>query len=160
MAHFKDSGGIFAGGEVVLPRRQVGQVGKLQLTDAGVDVYLDVEKYYDTIPADTLAVVGNRSAVGEQYVELQPQVDDRPYLADELARSRRTTPAPRSPTDKSLLTDISDTVESVDKHGAADDRRASSGTAFAGTGQDLQRIIDTGNSFIKTANANFDTPPR
>ena len=28
--------------------------------------------------------------------------------------------------------------------------------AFGGTGEDLQRIIDTGNSFIETANDNFD----
>jgi len=30
------------------------------------------------------------------------------------------------------------------------------GLAFAGTGPDLQRIIDTGTSFIHTANRNFD----
>ena len=30
------------------------------------------------------------------------------------------------------------------------------GIAFNGTGEDLQRIIDTGNSFIETANENFD----
>ena len=30
------------------------------------------------------------------------------------------------------------------------------GTAFSGTGEDLQQIIDTGNSFIATANENFD----
>ena len=30
------------------------------------------------------------------------------------------------------------------------------GLAFAGTGPDLQRIIDTGTSFIRTANRNFD----
>ena len=31
------------------------------------------------------------------------------------------------------------------------------GAAFAGTGQDLERIIDSGTSFIDAANANFDT---
>ena len=30
------------------------------------------------------------------------------------------------------------------------------GQAFAGTGEDLQRIIDTGDSFINEANDNFD----
>jgi phospholipid/cholesterol/gamma-HCH transport system substrate-binding protein len=30
------------------------------------------------------------------------------------------------------------------------------GLAFAGTGEDLQKIIDTGNSFIETADENFD----
>jgi phospholipid/cholesterol/gamma-HCH transport system substrate-binding protein len=31
------------------------------------------------------------------------------------------------------------------------------GAAFAGTGEDLQQIIDTGNGFINAANDNFDT---
>ena len=81
-AHFPDSGGIFAGSEVTYRGVGVGQVDKLELTDEGVDVVLDIENDYDEIPADTLAVVGNRSAVGEQYVELQPQRDDGPFLDD------------------------------------------------------------------------------
>lgn len=113
VAHFADSGGIFAGGEVSYRGVQVGQVEKLELTDEGVDVYLDVEKGYDAIPADTLAVVGNRSAVGEQYVELQPKTDDGPYLSDgsEIAMDDTRTPIPT----QKLLTDISNTVSSVDQ---------------------------------------------
>ena len=72
-AHFPDSGGIFAGGEVTYRGVGVGRVDQLELTDEGVDVVLDIDNAYDEIPADALAVVGNRSAVGEQYVELQPQ---------------------------------------------------------------------------------------
>ena len=75
VAHFADSGGIFAGGEVTYRGVRVGQVARMELTDQGVDLHLDIEENYDSIPAETLAVVGNRSAVGEQYVELQPQVD-------------------------------------------------------------------------------------
>ena len=82
VAHFADSGGIFAGGEVSYRGVRVGQVEKLKLTDAGVDVYLDIDNGYDDIPSDALAVVGNRSAVGEQYVELQPQSDGKPFLRD------------------------------------------------------------------------------
>ena len=54
-----------------------------------------------------------------------------------------------------FLADISDTVESVDKESLAT-TVDELGQAFAGTGEDLQRIIDTGNSFIKTADDNFD----
>ena len=43
VAHFADSGGIFAGGEVSYRGVRVGQVEKLELTDAGVDVYLDID---------------------------------------------------------------------------------------------------------------------
>jgi phospholipid/cholesterol/gamma-HCH transport system substrate-binding protein len=154
VAHFQDSGGIFAGGEVSYRGVQIGQVGKLRLTDGGVDVVLDIDKDYDRIPADTLAVVGNRSAVGEQYVELQPQTDSAPYLGDgsEIARDETRTPIPT----QKLLGDISDTVGSVDQR-ALSATVDELGQAFGGTGKDLQRIIDTGDAFIKEANANFDT---
>jgi phospholipid/cholesterol/gamma-HCH transport system substrate-binding protein len=154
VAHFADSGGIFAGGEVSYRGVRVGRVEKLELTDAGVDVYLDVDNDFDKIPADTLAVVGNRSAVGEQYVELQPQTDARPFLRDgsQIAMDDTRTPLPT----QQLLGDISTTVESVDQD-ALRTTVGELGTAFDGTGEDLQRIIDSGTSFIDAANANFDT---
>ena len=57
---------------------------------------------------------------------------------------------------ETLLANLSTTVESVDKEALQDHRRRVRPTAFAGTGEDLQRIIDSGNSFIETADANFD----
>lgn len=152
VAHFAGSGGIFAGAEVSYRGVQVGQVDKLVLTDDGVDVYLDIDNGYDDIPADTLAVVANRSAVGEQYVDLQPRVDDGPSLADGAEIPVADTRTPIA-TEK-LLADISDTVESVDKQ-ALSTTVGELGAAFAGTGKDLQQIIDTGNSFIEEADANF-----
>ena len=154
VAHFAESGGIFSGGEVSYRGVQVGEVGDLRLTDDGVDVALDIDNGYDDIPADALAVVGNRSAVGEQYVELQPQTDAAPYLRDgsEIAQDDTSTPIPT----QQLLGDISDTVESVDKQ-ALSTTVGELGAAFAGTGRDLQRIIDTGDAFINAANHNFDT---
>ncbi len=153
VAHLKESGGIFAGAEVSYRGVKIGRVDKLELTDGGVDAYLDVENGFDSIPADTLAVVGNRSAVGEQYVELQPQVRTGPYLADrsEIAPEDTRTPIAT----QTLLTHLSDTVESVDKPALRTTVREL-GAAFEGTGEDLQRIIDTGNSFIELANQNFD----
>jgi phospholipid/cholesterol/gamma-HCH transport system substrate-binding protein len=151
-AHFADSGGIFAGGAVTYRGVSVGEVSQLELTDDGVDVKLSIEKGYDQIPDDALAVVGNRSAVGEQYVELQPQRDDGPYLAEGSSIETRNTETPIA-TD-TLLTHLSDTVESVDKE-ALRTTVDELGTAFGGTGEDLQRIIDSGNSFIQTADDNF-----
>ncbi len=153
VAHFEDSGGIFAGGEVTYRGVQIGKVDKLELTDAGVDVYLDIENSFDKIPADTRAVVGNRSAVGEQYVELQPNTDARPYLADDAEIAVENTELPIAT--ETLLTDLSTTVQSVDRD-ALRTTIDELGTAFAGTGEDLQRIIDAGNSFIEAADANFD----
>lgn len=153
VAHFEESGGIFPGGEVTYRGVGVGSVDKLVLTGSGVDVHLEIDNEYDEIPADSLALVGNRSAVGEQYVELQPKVDEGPLLEDGSEIDVDDTRTPIR-TEK-LLTDISDTASSVDQE-ALRTTVDELGTAFDGTGRDLQRIIDTGNSFIQEANANFD----
>jgi len=151
VAHYPESGGIFAGGEVTYRGVGIGKVTKLELTREGVDVYLEIDNEWDEIPEDTKALVGNRSAVGEQYVELQPNTDDGPYLDDGSEISDVATPIR---TEK-LLGDIALTVSSVDQE-ALRTTVTELGIAFAGTGDDLQRIIDTGTSFIETANANFD----
>ena len=153
VAHFPESGGIFAGGEVSYRGVQVGRVDKLVLTDSGVDVYLDIENGYDQIPSDTLAVVGNRSAVGEQYVELQPQADEGPYLSNDSEIDEEDTRTPIAT--ETLLTNLSNTVSSVDQD-ALRTTVEEFGAAFGGTGEDLQTIIDSGNSFIQVANQNFD----
>jgi phospholipid/cholesterol/gamma-HCH transport system substrate-binding protein len=153
VAHFVASGGIYTGGEVSYRGVKIGQVGDMRLTSGGVDVYLDIDNDYDTIPADTLAVVGNRSAVGEQYVELQPQSDAAPYLDDrsEIAPTDTRTPLP---TEK-LLADASATVSSVDT-GDLSTTVSELGQAFAGAGDDLQQLLQTSSDFIEAANDNFD----
>lgn len=154
VAHYPASGGIFAGGEVTYRGVRIGKVSELELTPDGVDVHLEIDKEWDEIPTDTRALVGNRSALGEQYVELQPNVDaegDGPFLED---GSEITDVAIPIATEK-LLGDLATTVASVDQE-ALRTTVDELGAAFAGTGEDLQRIIDTGNSFIQTANENFD----
>ena len=146
VAHFHDSGGMYAGGLVSYRGVRVGEVDKLVLTHDGVDAYLDIDRGWDgKIPADTLAVVGNRSAVGEQYVDLQPQTDNGPYLhnGSQIAMDDTRTPLPT----QKLLSDISTTVESVNRKSLRTTVHEL-GKAFGGTGPDLQRIIDTGTSFI------------
>ena len=99
-AHFADSGGIFTGAEVTYRGVTVGRVGDMELTGDGVDVVLDIENDQDNIPADTKALVGNRSAVGEQYVELQPQRRRRALprgrLGDRAVADRRSRSPARS----------------------------------------------------------------
>ncbi len=154
VAHYPASGGIFAGGEVTYRGVRIGKVSDLELTKAGVDVHLEIDNEWDEIPTDTRALVGNRSALGEQYVELQPNVDaegDGPFLKD---GSEITDVGIPIATEK-LLGDLATTVSSVDQD-ALRTTVEELGAAFNGTGEDLQRIIDTGNSFIQTANENFD----
>ena len=153
IAHFEDSGGVFASSQVTYRGVSVGKVDRLVLTDDGVDVVLAIENDYDEIPADSRALVGNGSAVGEQYVELQPPRATSP-TSRTTPRSRRRTPRSRSrprrcsPTSRPRSSSVDQEAlqTTVDEFAKA----------FAGTGEDLQRIIDTGNSFIETANDNFD----
>jgi phospholipid/cholesterol/gamma-HCH transport system substrate-binding protein len=152
-AHFTESGGIFTGAEVAYRGVTVGQVSDMKLTDQGVDVVLNIEKKYEDIPRRTKAVVANRSAVGEQFVDLQPETKQRPYLAD---GSEIPTAMTRTPIETTkLLTDLDTTVNSVNKKSlttVVDEL----GAGFKGTGPDLGRIVDTSDSFIRTANDNFD----
>src|SRR3954470_24176466 len=153
-AHFAQSGGIFTGAEVTYRGVTIGKVSKMKLTDSGVDVILSINKSEDTIPKDSLALVGNKSAVGEQYVELQPQTDKGPYLQEGSAIKTPDTETPVSTTE--ILTNLDNLVESVPQ---ADLRTvvAESGAAFKDAGPSLGQIIDTSSSFIDAAEANFDT---
>jgi phospholipid/cholesterol/gamma-HCH transport system substrate-binding protein len=153
VAHFEDSGGIFAGAGVSYRGVTVGQVGELVVTDEGVDVVLEIDDDSEPIPLDTNALVANRSAVGEQYLDLLPNTDEGPYLGEgsEIETSKTQTPIP--PTQ--LLVDLDKMVNSVNK----DSLRtvvSEMGKAFNGTGKELGQIIDTSNSFIETANDNFE----
>ena len=138
----------------VLPRgaHRPGRPARCSPTTASTSL-LDIDNEYDDIPADAPALVGNRSAVGEQYVELQPQSDSGPYLSDdsEIARDGHPTPIPTD----TLLTHLDETVRSVDQDDLRDHRREF-GPAFNDAGEDLRPILDSSNAFIAAADENFD----
>jgi phospholipid/cholesterol/gamma-HCH transport system substrate-binding protein len=153
-AQFKDSGGIFAGAQVTYRGIPVGKVGKLEFKDNGVQATLDIEDNAPKISADVLAVVANKSAIGEQFVDLQPRTNSAPYLTKGSAISQRNTRIPIDTT--TLLVDVNDLVSSVN----TDSLRTvvdELGQAFEGTGQDLGTILDTSSEFIKAADENIGT---
>jgi phospholipid/cholesterol/gamma-HCH transport system substrate-binding protein len=146
-ADFDESGGIFANAEVTYRGVAVGRVDRLRLADDGVHVDLRIEKDVQ-IPADTAAVVENRSAVGEQYVDLQPRSTGGPFLGDgDRIRERETdTPLPV----ETLLLNLDRLVQSVGKRDLVvviDEL----GAAFGGTGRDLQRLLDSGDALTRAA---------
>ncbi len=151
-AEFAESGGIFPGAEVTYRGVPVGRVGELRLAGAdGVSAVLDIEDGA-RIPADTLAVVANRSAVGEQYVDLQPRGSGRPYLEEGSVIARADTRVPLPTTD--LVLGLDRLVKSVGK----DDLRITVdelGKAFAGTGPHLSRLVDSGNNLVESASASL-----
>lgn len=148
-ADFPDSGGVFPGAEVTYRGVPVGKVGALHLAGRdGVSIALDIEDGAPRIPADTLAVVANRSAVGEQYVDLQPRTSHGPYLLDGSDIPRRNTRVPLPTTD--LVLSLDRLVNSVGKK----DLRVTIdelGEAFTGTGPNLSRLVDSGNGLVESA---------
>ena len=147
-ADFADSGGIFTGAEVTYRGVTVGKVDRLRLTDGGVLVDLRMHRG-SQVPRDTLAVVENRSAVGEQYVDLQPRT--RRAARTSAAASRIARDDTRTPTRiDTVLLDVDRLVRSVDQ----DDLSTTVdelGKTFAGGGTDLQRLIDAGDALTQSA---------
>lgn len=153
MAQFSDSGGIFAGAQVTYRGIPVGKVGKLEFKNNGVQATLDIEDSAPQISEDVLAVVANKSAIGEQFVDLQPRSNKRPYLAKGSLIGLQNTRIPIDTT--TLLVDTNDLVRSVN----TDDLRTvvdELGQAFESTGPDLATILDTSSAFIKEADDNID----
>ncbi len=151
-AEFEDSGGIFTGAEVTYRGVPIGRVGELSLAKAGgVSVELELEDD-SPVPADTLAVVSNRSAVGEQYVDLQPRSEGAPFLESDSIIDRSETRTPLPPTDFILSLDrLATSVGKKDLRITVDEL----GKAFAGTGPNLSRLVDSGNALIETASGSL-----
>ncbi|MET8274898.1 MlaD family protein [Streptomyces sp. NPDC005096] len=151
-AEFTASGGVFPGAEVTYRGVPVGRVGELRLSGSrGVSVALEIEDGV-RIPANTLAVVANRSAVGEQYVDLQPRDSDGPYLRDGSVIARGDTRVPLPTTDVVLSLDrLVNSVGKEDLRITVDEL----GNAFAGTGPHLSRLVDSGNNLVESASASL-----
>jgi virulence factor Mce-like protein len=147
-ADFTDSGGIFVNAEVTYRGVAVGRVSDMKLVHDGVRVVLSMNPDTKPIPAATKAVVANRSAVGEQYVDLRPDNNQGPYLTNGsvIPVSRTAIPIPV----EQLMLDTDTLARSVN----TDNLRTvvdELGKAFNGSGDDLGRLIDNGNLLLARA---------
>lgn len=143
-----DSGGIFTNAEVTDRGVPVGRVGQLHLNDAGIAVDLDIDPNVPPIPANSRAVVADRSAVGEQYVDLEPQARGGPVLGEGSVIPVERTSLPPAPDD--VLSNLDKLVASVPNDSlrtVVDESHA----AFDGTGPSLQKLLDSTNSLTSTA---------
>ncbi|TKG66717.1 MCE family protein [Prauserella endophytica] len=147
-----DSGGIFVNAEVTYRGVAVGRVVAMNLTEHGVELTLDVESGAEPIPADTEARVSNRSAVGEQYVDLVPRHQNGPYLEDGSVITQERTSIPLAP--DTVLANLDKLVASVDP-GSLRTVVDETYDAFAGAGPELQQLLDAAGSFTATATENL-----
>ncbi|MDP3713812.1 MAG: MCE family protein [Mycobacteriales bacterium] len=143
------SGGIFENAEVTQRGQAVGRVRALRLLPDGMAVDLAIENGR-RIPADVTAVISNRSAIGEQFVDLQPDSAEPPFLQDgSVIPAERTQVPPRL---EEVLLEVQRLTRSVDQP-SLQTLVSELGTAFGGTGPELQAILDRTQSLTATLTA-------
>jgi phospholipid/cholesterol/gamma-HCH transport system substrate-binding protein len=145
-----DGGGIFTNAEVTYRGVAVGKVTAMRLTADGIEVDLHINSSAPRIPSDLQAAVADRSAVGEQYVDLLPTTSAGPYLTANSVISQNRTSVP--PPTQNLLANLDQLADSV----PTDSLRTvvdELDNGFNGTGPDLQKLLDSVSDFTKTAQA-------
>lgn len=143
-------GGIFTNAEVAYRGVTVGKVTGMSLTASGIQVDLHIDSSAPQIPSNLQASVADRSAVGEQYVNLVPNTDAGPFLAAGSVIPVSRTSIPLATT--TLLTNLDNLAQSVPT-GALQNTVNQLDTAFTGTGPDLQKLLDSVSDFTATAQA-------
>ncbi|WP_020668694.1 MCE family protein [Amycolatopsis nigrescens] len=147
-AKFVTGGGVFTNSEVTYRGVAIGRVGELRLTATGMEADLNIDAGAMEVPADTEAVVANRSAVGEQYVDLRPRRDDGPMLKAGSVIQEQDTKTPL-PVDL-VLSNLAALADSVPKDAlrkVVDELY----DATEGAGPNLEMLLDKGIDFIQTA---------
>ncbi|WP_158888879.1 MlaD family protein [Amycolatopsis anabasis] len=148
----KDGSGVFTNGEVTYRGVTVGRVGELRLTADGMEAELRIDGSAPDIPVNSRAVVANRSAVGEQYVDLQPRTEDGPFLGDGAVIPKESTALPLPV--QTLLGGISEFNASVPTDSlrtVVDEFDA----ALRNAGPNLQVLLDSATSFTQSADAHL-----
>lgn len=137
---FEDAGGVFTNQEVTYRGVTVGQVGELNVVPEGVEIQLFITEGVK-IPAEGVeARVMFKSAVGEQFVDLLPAVDEGPYLAEGDTIPLAQTSIPVST--QELLATLEAVLRGVppeDLKGAID----ALGIGLTGTGPDIATILES-----------------
>ena len=146
------SGGLYEGGQVSYRGVQIGKIGDMTATDKGVTVELELEEG-TKLPKDAPMFVHNLSAVGEQYLDFEPDTDDGPYAedGDVLEGSAASLPVDEA----ELLVQLDSFVSSVDKENLQVVVKEL-GALFENTGIPLQRLLDNGSRFVDEAAAHTD----
>ncbi|MEH0841224.1 MlaD family protein [Micromonospora sp. CPCC 205711] len=141
------AGGIFPNAPVTYRGVPVGRVTAVGLRGDGVRADLRLRRDV-RVPDDLRAVVAQRSAVGEQYVDLRPERDSGPYLGDGAMIPADRSGVPLAP--ELLLANLDALVRSVDPEDLSV-LITELGTAFEGNEAVLARILDAGDALLAEA---------
>ncbi|MDG4667919.1 MlaD family protein [Mycobacterium sp. 236(2023)] len=134
------SGGLYRFSNVTYRGVQVGKVTDVEVVDGRRVVATLSLDSSPKIPSSVAVQIRSVSAIGEQYVDLQPPNSDPPFLVDGsvLTVDEESLPQPVGP----LLDAASSLVASVPK-GAISSLLDESFKAFDGAGYDLGSLIDS-----------------
>ncbi|MGH3661114.1 MAG: MCE family protein [Micromonosporaceae bacterium] len=146
-ANFASSGGVFTDASVTYRGVPVGRVGTLTPTKNGLDVELRLERGVK-VPTDLRAVTANRSAIGEQHIDLRPNTESGPFLkpGDVIPKHRTGIPLPV----EQLVSHLDSLARSVNPDDLAvviDEL----GQAFQGNEKALARILDASDLLLSEA---------
>jgi phospholipid/cholesterol/gamma-HCH transport system substrate-binding protein len=145
------AGGLFDNAEVTYRGVPIGRVEDLQAGPDGVRAEAVITTDLD-VPRDLEVLVRNRSAIGEQYLDLRPTGADGPFLADGDRLSVVEDDLPM-PLDR-LMTDVVAFNESVP---TGDLRRVVTELydASQGTGDDLRVLLGASTDLVRRASDGF-----
>lgn len=147
-----NAAGAFKNGEVTYRGVPVGRITSLTATRQGARAVLRIDGGADPIPADVSVKVADRSAIGEQYIDLRSDSTGGPVLADgdRLTAGDDSSPPPV----EDVLRSARDFTGSVDPQSLTtviDEAY----DASRGAGQNLSRLLDTSKEFVDAADTNF-----
>ncbi len=146
------TGGLYRFSNVTYRGVQMGKVTSVGLTPTGAKATLSLSTS-PKVPADLTAKVLSVSAVGEQYVDLQPRTDSAPYLHDGSVISARDTTIPQAV--GPMLDQLNTFVGSIPKTklGQLLDETFQ---GFNGSGYALGSLIDSSETISRDANGVVD----
>src|SRR6195952_4173825 len=132
-----EAAGLYPRANVTYRGTEVGEVKDVHLTDGGVDAVLSLRSDI-RIPADLDAQVHSTSAVGEQYVALQPRSDSAAALksGDVIPRDRASVPP-----DINTLLDATNTGLKAIPGDSLKTTIDEGYTAFGGLGPEISRVV-------------------
>lgn len=146
------AGGAFKNGEVTYLGVPVGRIESLKATSTGSELVLRIDSDAPPIPENVKIQVANRSAIGEQYVNLTGTDSGGPALknGDKIVGDASSLPPPID----QLLRTSRDFVESVPSE-SLNTVIDETYNLSQGTGPHLARLIETSASYADTAQKNF-----